>query len=420
MKDNPRIVIIGAGFAGLWAVRELNRKKVRVTLIDRNNYHTFLPLLYQVAAAELKPEDITYPIRGLVRDKLNTEFLMDCVKKVDLEAQKVYTTRSTIPYDYLIIAPGTATDFFGVPGASEHALSLKTVEEGVSIRNRLLSGFEQAAHEIDPRRRKGLLTFVVIGGGPTGIEYAGALAELVSGPMAKDYPEIGREEVSIIVVEMMDRLLGMFPEKVGNYAKRRLERMGVKVLLGTAVSKIESDAIMLKDGSRINTSTVVWTAGVRGVSEAADMGLPAGRGGLLNVRPTLQVASHDNVYAVGDIVLFEVAGKPLPMVAQVAVQQAKTAARNILRQIGGGTPETFVYRDRGAMVTIGRNAAAAYVRGMVFTGFIAWVLWLGVHIFNLIGIPNRLFVLLGWALDYFFSERTVRLILPGEDNCIKK
>jgi NADH dehydrogenase len=349
----------------------------------------------------------------------NAEFVMDCVQQIDLASRNVHTTRNIIPYDYLIVALGSTTDYFGVPGAAEHALPLKTVEDGVAIRNRLLSSYERAAHEADKSRRKGLLTFVVIGGGPTGIEYAGALAELVYGPMIKDYPGIDREEVSIVLIEMVDRLLGAFPARIGSYAQKRLEGMGIQVCLNSAVSSIEKGSVLLKDGKNILSETVVWTAGIRGVPEAASPGLPLVRGGRVGVLPTLQASGHDEVYVTGDLAFLQADGQPLPVVAPVAVQQGRAAARNILLHIKGKPVQPFAYKDRGAMVTIGRNAAAAYMGDMVFTGFIAWLLWLGVHIFNLIGIPNRLFVLLDWALDYFFMERTVRLILPGEDNCEK-
>jgi NADH:ubiquinone reductase (H+-translocating) len=418
MNENPEVVIIGAGFAGLWAVRELSRANVKVALIDRNNYHTFLPLLYQVAAAELRPEDISYPVRGLVRRMKNVRFLMDCVNSIDPASRMVHTTRQSVPYDYLIMSFGSTTDYYGIPGAADFAFPLKTLEDGAAIRNHFLSRLERAAHEKDRARRECLLSFVIVGGGPTGVEYAGALAELVYGPVARDYPELDIKEVSITVLEGASRLLGAMPEAVGEYARKRLESMGVLVRLGATVTKIDENKVYLADGAGIPSQTVVWTAGIRGVPEAARSGLQLARGGRISVRPTLQTEEHDEIYVAGDLALFQEDGRPLPMVAPVAVQQGHAAAGNIIRQIKGEALQPFVYADRGAMVTIGRNSAAAFIGGKVFTGFTAWLLWLGVHIFNLIGIPNRVFVMFDWAMDYFFMERTVRLILPGEKNCL--
>jgi NADH dehydrogenase len=263
-----------------------------------------------------------------------------------------------------------------------------------------------------------LLTFVIVGGGPTGVEYAGALAELMYGPIVKDYPQIDSKEISIIILEGMPKLLGSMPEKICNYTKTRLETMGVRIRLNAKVTSIDQDQVMLQDGTSIASQTVVWTAGVKGLAAAAQWGMQLSRDGRIMVRPSLQVEGHDNIYAAGDLAAFLQEGRPLPTIAPVAVQEGRAAARNIIRQIQGLPLIPFVYKDRGAMVTIGRNAAVAYVGGRAFTGFIAWLLWLAVHIFNLIGVPNRLVVMLEWAMDYFLMERVVRLILPGEKNCI--
>lgn len=417
MNEKTRVVIIGAGFAGLWAARALSRTDVHVTLIDRNNYHTFLPLLYQVAAAELKPEDISYPVRGLVREMKNADFLMDCVNTVDPVSRTIRTTRLTLSYDYLIIGVGSTSNYYGIPGALEHTLPLKTLEDGAAIRNHFLGRLERAAYEKDRAKRLSLLTFVIVGGGPTGVEYAGALAELVYGPIVKDYPQIDTKEISLIVLEGLPQLLSSMPETICNYTKAKLEAKGVHIRLNTKVTAIDQDHVFLHDGTKIATQTVVWTAGVKGIAAASQWGMQLSRDGRIMVRPTLQAEGYDNIYVAGDLAAFLHNGRPLPTIAPVAVQEGRAAGRNIIRQIQGQPLVPFAYKDRGAMVTIGRNAAVAYIGGRSFTGFIAWLLWLAVHIFNLIGIPNRLVVLLEWAMDYFFLERVVRLILPGEKNC---
>lgn len=412
MHEEPRIVIIGAGFAGIWAASGLAKSGARVLLIDRNNYHTFLPLLYQVAAAELQPEEIAYPVRGILRNIQNSNFMMDVVTEIDLSARIVTTAGQAIPYDYLIIATGSITDFFGVTGAAEHTFPLKTLEQGIAIRNHILTCFEFAVHQKERDLRRRTLTFSIVGGGATGVEFAGAIAELINGPLAKDYPEINFGDASIMLLEGSNRLLPGLPGSMGIYALRRLEKMGVKVRLNALVSMITPVEIKLEDGIIIPTETVVWTAGIRGPAENSRWGLPVAGGERVEVLSTLQIAGHPEVYAVGDLAFFATDGQALPMIAPVAVQQGLAAARNIVLQIKGRDPQPFRYRHRGTMVTIGRNAAAVNLAGLTFTGFPAWLLWLVVHLFNLIGFPNRFFVFIHWALDYFAYDRMVRLIFP--------
>lgn len=407
----PRVVIVGAGFGGLWAARALTQFPVNVLLIDRNNYHTFLPLLYQVAAAELEPEAIVYPVRSIVRNLRNVRFTMAEVVSIDLGARALTTPDRVIPYDFLILATGSTSHFFGVTGAADHAFPLKTLEEGIALRNHILRCFERALDEPSADRRRQLLTFAIVGGGPTGVEFAGALAELIRGPLRKDYPSLNLHEVRVVLLEATDTLLPGLPERLRSYALRRLRGMGLDVRLASAVSQISRQTVSLKDGTVIPTETVVWTAGVRGDPLVENRGLPLARGGRVAVLPTLQVAGHPEVYVVGDLTFVE--GEPLPMIAPVAIQQGAAAARNIGRQIAGNAPRRFVYRDRGTMATIGRNAAVAIVGNREFIGFPAWILWLGVHLVNLIGFRNRLIVLINWAWDYLFYERAVRLIFPG-------
>lgn len=411
-RGRPRVVIVGAGFGGLWAARALSGAPVDVVLLDRNNFHVFLPLLYQVAAAELEPEDIVYPVRGILRGIPNITFGMADVGGVDLAARAVEAADRVYPFDFLILAAGSTSAFFGVPGAERYAFPLKTMEEAIALRNRILGCFERAAQEEDPQVRRRLLNFVIVGGGATGVEYAGALAELIRGPLARDYPALDFREARVELLEAQGSLLPGLPERLRAYALARLERIGVSVRLNAPVSEVTSRAVRLKDGQAIPAETAVWTTGVRGESIVRSAGLPVARGERLAVLPTLQVVGHPEVYAVGDIAHVEEIGSPLPMMAPVAMQQGIAAARNILRRLGGEEPLPFRYRDPGVMVILGRNAAVARIGRFSFTGFSAWVLWLTVHIFKLIGARNRLVVLINWAWDYFFYERAQRLILP--------
>ncbi|MCL6472263.1 MAG: NAD(P)/FAD-dependent oxidoreductase [Firmicutes bacterium] len=409
----PRIVIVGAGFGGLWAARTLAGSQADVLLIDRNNYHTFLPLLYQVAAAELEPEQIIYPIRTILRKLPNTEFIMAEVTGLNIASHTIEADGSIIPYDYLILAMGSTSHYFGVPGAAQYTFPLKTLEHGTSIRNHVLCRFERAVYETDAEARQRILTFAIVGGGATGVEFAGALAELIRGPLVKDYPQIDFTKVKILLLEAADSLIPMMPDRSRRYAIERLKRMGVDVRLKTEVSRIEPDAVYLKSGEAIPTETVVWTAGVRGEPIAQAWGLPVARAGRVSLLPTLQLPEHPNVYVVGDLAYEEEDGRPLPMVAPVAVQQGIAAAKNIMLQLSEKKPQPFRYRDRGTMVTIGRNAAVAQVGGRDFVGFSAWLLWLIVHLLNLIGFRNRILVMINWAWYYFLFEHAVRFIFPS-------
>ena len=420
LHKRPRVVIVGAGFGGLWALRTLAKAPVEVSLVDRNNYHTFLPLLYQVAAAEIEPEEITYPVRSLLRKLRNATFLMARVLEVDWEARVVNTDEAPIPYDFLILAIGSTPHFFGVPGAAEHGYVLKTLEQGIALRNHILCCFERAVHEPDAKQRRRMLTFTIVGGGATGVEFAGALAELIRGPLVRDYPKLDFREVQVVILEAAESLLPGLPERLRNYAHTRLRQVGVDVRLRAMVSRITREAVHLKDGTIIASESAVLTAGVRGDPLAEAWGLPTTRSGRVAVLATLQVPERPEVYVIGDIAYVKENEGPLPMIAPVAIQQGMAAAQNMIRQMTGREPVPFRYRDRGTMVTIGRNAAVAHLSGLAFTGFPAWVLWLSVHLFNLIGFRNRLFVLINWAWDYFFYERAVRLILPSEKLPVSK
>lgn len=414
----PRVAVLGVGFSGLWATQSLSRGPVHIRLIDQHNYTTFFPLLYQVGAAELDAEDITYPIRHIFRKVKNFQFYLETVEHVDLEKRIVKTGEQEINYDYLVIGLGSRPNFYDIPGANEYTYTLKTIDQGIALRNHILYCFERATREDDPQRRREWLTFNIVGGGPTGVEFAGALAELIQGSLCRDYPKIDMAQTHVVLVEALEHLLLGFPTSLGDYAKRRLEKMGVDVRLNSRVVEIKPDCLRLQDGTELSSNTVVWTAGVHGAPRADQWGLPVTRNGQVKVLPTLQVPDHPEVYVAGDLAWFEEGGHPLPQVAQVAMQQGKLAGENILRQIKGEAPQPFHYRDKGMLAEIGRNAAAAQVWGRSFTGFLAWILWVGVHITYLIGFRNRIVVLVNWAWDYFFSEQGVRMIVPA--NAVSK
>ncbi|MHB8769667.1 MAG: NAD(P)/FAD-dependent oxidoreductase [Syntrophales bacterium] len=416
----PRVIVIGAGFGGLWAVQTLARESVDVRVIDRNNYHTFLALLYQVAAAELEAEDIAYPIRSIFRNLPQVDFALAYVHHIDIEKRIVTTDKEAFPYDYLILASGSIPHTFGVPGVDTHAFFLKTLEEGVELKNHIVCCFESAAMLGHGAGKSGILTFVIVGGGATGVEYAGALSELVHGSIVRDYRKIDFRSVRIILLEAADTLVGNMPRSIQSYTLRKLRQLGVEVRLSTKVTAVTPEAVVLSDQETIPTQTVVWTAGVRAEPVAALSGIPVRNDGRVPVTPTLQVPGHPEIYVIGDAAFINAEGGPLPMVAQVAIQSAVAAAHNIGLQLAGRHPLPFRYRDRGSMITIGRNAAGAAIGSRTYTGFFAWVLWLVIHLVNLIGFRNRVMVLINWAWDYLLYERAVRFVFPSQTPSLAK
>jgi len=408
----PRVVICGAGFGGLWAARRLAGEPVDVLLLDRHNYHTFFPLLYQVAAAELGPTDIAYPVRSILRGESNVDFRMAEVRGLDLEARTLETDLEEIPYDHLVLALGSVPNDFGVEGVREHGFFMREMEQAMPLRHHILSRFESAIYERDAEQRRRLLTFVIVGGGPTGVEYAGALAELIHGPLLKDYPMIPGDEVDVILLEALDGLLVGMADELGNYAAGRLRKRRVTVRTGAQAVKVTEDAIHLDGGETIGTETVVWTAGVKGPDGLEAWGLPVGKGDLVEVTDALNLEEHPEVWVAGDMALVTEDGDLLPRVAPVAMQEGRRIAENILRATRGETPEPFAYDDPGMLAVIGRNAAVAELWGRTFTGFPAWILWLVIHIAKLIGFRNRALVLVNWAWNYLHYEKAVRLILP--------
>ena len=407
----PCVVIIGAGFGGLKVARTLAKAPVDVLLVDRHNYHLFQPLLYQVASAGLEPEETAYPIRGILRRQKNARFLLAEVESVDLAARQVVTSEGVLDYDYLVLAAGSVTQFFGMESVAQRAFGLKDLMDAIRLRNHVLTMFEQAARAADLEHCARLLTFVIVGGGPTGVELAGAFRELYNHVLARDYPVLDFRQVRVVLVEATNRLLLALAPELGEKAVRTLEGMGVEVRLGVTLTGADDEGILFKDGSRLDCATVVWVAGVRGSLLGDTLGLTACRGSRVCVEPSLQVTGWPEVYAIGDMAYLEgPGGQAYPMVAPVAIQQGELAARNILRQMRGEPLLPFLYRDRGTMATIGRRAAVAQVFGLKLTGGLAWLAWLFVHLMSLVGFRNRVLVFLNWAYGYLSYDRGARII----------
>lgn len=404
--QRAKVVIIGAGFGGLFAAKQLANCDVDVLLIDRNNFHTFTPLLYQVATSGLEPGDISYPVRGIFRNKRNIRFLMGEVEAIDADEKAVVVrTNGTMrreTYDYLVVAAGSVTNTFGNAQIAQFGFGLKELHEAVALRNHILRLFERAAWTDDPAYREALTTLVVVGGGPTGLEIAGALYELHEHVLRKEYEHIDNMRARVILVEAVDRLLAPFPEGLQQAALEQLESLGVEVVLSDAVDEVTENQVRLKSGRVIPTHTLVWSAGVQASPLAQMLGVELARMGRIPVKATLEISGRDAIYVVGDMAYLEDGqGKPYPMLIPVAQQQGKLAAQNILRRIAGQPGATFVYRDRGIMTTIGRSRAVAYLFNRIpLRGYLAWVSWLGLHLIELMGFRNRVSVMLNWIWNY--------------------
>ena len=411
IEKTPHVVVVGAGFGGLEAAKKLAKAPVRITIIDRYNYHLFQPLLYQVAIAGLVPSQIAYPLRWIFRKQDNVDFHMAEVTSIDFESRYVKVEGSVIAYDYLILAVGGQTNFFGMSEVEHHGFQLKNVASAVETRNHLLRMFEEASREVDPERRRALLTFVVVGGGPTGVETAGALAELITHVMAKDYPYMDLNDVRVLLIEAASSLMLAYPDELRKATYDLLRSKNVEIMLNTRLLDYNGLHVTLADETMIPTHTLIWTAGVRSAEITDRLGVPQASGGRIRVEPTLQLPEHPEVFVVGDAAYLENGnGQPLPMLATVAQQEARAAAGNLQKILKGETPRPFHYKDPGLLATIGRNAAVARIWGMSFSGFIAWVIWVVLHIYRIIGVRNRLLVMINWAWDYVFYENQVRLI----------
>jgi len=411
-RARPRVVIVGAGFGGLAAARELANADVDVLMINRTNYHGFWPLLYQVATAGLEPESIAYPVRAILRRYRNADFLLAEVSGVDFERRAVMTDVGPVPYDYLVLAAGSTTNFFGNERFEQYTLGMKDLDEAQRLRNHILNCFERAAAELDPARRAAMLTFVVVGGGPTGVELAGAFVELIRHVMRKDYPMLDVHQAHVMLIEATDRVLATFPESLQRAALDRLRRMGVDVRLSAPVADVRLGVLAFRDGTELAAETIVWAAGVRASPLAEALGVTLGRSARVKVEPTLTLPGHPDVFVVGDMAYLEGyrPGVPYPMVAPVAVQMGEQTARNIIARTRRNPMKPFRYFDKGQMATIGRSAAVLDSFGIQLTDWPAWVGWLFVHLMELVGFRNRALVLLNWAYSYFTYDRGVRLI----------
>ncbi len=410
MKEQPRIVIVGAGFGGLAAAKALADADVQVTVIDRANHHLFQPLLYQVATAALSPEQIAQPIRHILRDAKNITVELDEVVRIDPAAQEIIATDRRYPYDYLILATGARHSYFGHPEWEKDAPGLKSIDDALNIRDRLLLAFERAEKSDDPEERRKALTFVIIGAGPTGVEMAGSIGEVARYTMVQDFRRIDPSQARVILIDAAPRVLPTFDETLSAKALEQLHRIGIEVRTGVGVKGVTPDGVQLEN-EFIPSSTVVWAAGNAASPLGKQLGGETDRAGRVSITPELTVPGHPNLFVIGDLSSFtHQGGKPLPGVSPVAMQQGRHAARNILAGIKGEPMTPFRYLDKGSMATIGRHAAVADIRGFRINGYPAWLAWLFVHLIFLIGFRNRVLVFLQWAWSYLNYYRGARLI----------
>jgi NADH:ubiquinone reductase (H+-translocating) len=409
-KTVPRVVIVGAGFGGLMAARKLATSAVQVTLIDRRNYHTFQPLLYQVATAGLSPGEIAAPIRWILRGQSNVRILMGEVEDVDVSRRVVRLVDANIPYDYLIVAAGASHAYFGHDEWEPFATGLKTIEDALEIRRRVLLAFELAERQAAESGEQVQLNFVVVGGGPTGVELAGTLAEIARRALVNEFHSIDPERTRILLLEGGPRVLPAYPEDLSRSAEEQLRHLGVEVHTSAMVTGIEPAAVITSQ-TRLPAAVILWAAGVAASPLGKKLGAPVDRAGRVLVNPDLSLPGHPEVFVIGDLAsLKDKNGNPLPGLAPVAMQQGKATAENIARELQGNPRQDFHYLDKGSLATIGRAAAVAQFGKVHISGFLAWLSWLFVHIFFLIGFRNRIIVLIQWAWAYFTYERGARLI----------
>ncbi len=410
--EPPRVVVIGAGFGGLTAARELRRAPVQVMVLDRRNHHLFQPLLYQVATAALNPGDISAPIRHVLHRQQNAEVVLGEVTSVDTDRHcVVLTDGAELEYDFVVVATGATHSYFGHDEWEPIAPGLKTLEDAVEIRRRVLLAFERAEREDDEARRRALLSFVIIGGGPTGVELAGALAEIARHTLSADFRRIDPESARVVLLEAAPRVLPAYPEKLSSAAQIQLEGLGVEVRVGSRVTAVDERGVSMGP-ERIEAATVLWAAGVAASPLARTLGAPLDRAGRVRVNPDLTLPGHPEVFVVGDLAAVDQGGELglVPGLAPAAIQEGRYAARMIVRTLRGAARPPFRYRDKGILATIGRAAAVARIGRLLFSGLLAWLAWLFIHIFFLIGFRNRVAVILQWAWSYVTFQRGARLI----------
>jgi NADH:quinone reductase (non-electrogenic) len=404
------IVIVGGGFGGLYAARALGNAPVHVTIVDRRNHHLFQPLLYQVATAALNPADIAAPIRSVLRGQSNVSVVLAQAVSVDVAAKKLILADGELPYDHLVLATGATHSYFGHDEWAPFAPGLKSIEDALEIRRRVLLAYEMAERERDPERRRQWMTFVIIGGGPTGVEMAGALAEISRHALSREFHHIDPTHARIILIEGMSRVLPPYAEELSAKARIQLERLGVDVWTGARVTGIDATGVHLGQ-ERILARTVVWAAGVAASPLLPALGIPIDRAGRAHVNPDLTIPCHEEISVIGDLAAIEQDGKPVPGVAPAAIQMGRQVARNILLAMAGEPRQPFRYRDKGSFATIGRGKAVGELAGgLRLSGFPAWVAWLAIHIFFLIGFRNRVLVMFQWAYSYVTFRRGARLI----------
>jgi NADH:ubiquinone reductase (H+-translocating) len=411
-RTRPRVVVVGAGFGGLSVVRGLRHAPLDVVLLDQHNYHLFTPLLYQVASSLLDPSEIAHPVRGIVRRQRNVRFVMGRLDAVHLDERRIDTTAGTIEYDRLVVAAGSVNNFFANRSVEAHAYPLKELDDALALRNHVLAAFERASVTHDEAERRALRTIAVVGAGPTGVECSGAFAELSQLVLRRDFRGTPLRGIDIELLEMAPAVLGSFAPSLQAAARRTLQRKGVAVRLESGVRELTATGeVLLHDGSRIDAATVVWTAGVKASPVAAMLGLETVRGGRVPVDEWMRVRGHAGVYAIGDVAAVQGPGGPHPMLAPVAIQQGEHVAAQLLAETSGAPrPGPFRYHDRGTMATIGRNAAIAQIGRLRFSGIVGWLMWLFVHLIQIVSFRSRAVVLLNWAWNYVLFDRPVRLI----------
>ena len=418
--ETKHLVVLGAGFGGLTFCQTFNHPQARVTLVDRQNHHLFQPLLYQVATAGLSAPEIAQPIRSILSNRPNVTVLLDNAVGFNLVEKKILLEKNTLTYDYLVLALGGVTGYFGRPEWEQFAPGLKSLDDALRIRRRILLAFEKAENETNPAKRDPLMTIVVVGGGPTGVELAGAFAELARHVLKSDFRRIDPAQARIILIEASPRVLSHLPPQLSASAQRQLEKLGVEVRTGTKVRNITQGRVELEDGQVIEAENIVWAAGVLANPLTQKLGVELDRGGRVKVKPDLSMPGHTEVFAIGDMALVpDAEGKPVPGVSPAAMQMAKHVARIIRDELTFGPARSerpaFKYWDKGTMATIGRSAAVAKIGRLEFNSWLAWVAWLFVHLIFLIGFRNKLAVLLQWAYSYVAYKRGARIVTGLSD-----